>query len=175
MKKIINTAQPILEKINFIFAVILVFIMPFGIHPTQIIVLLWLFSWIIQINPKKIIQKWQKQYTLTQKIIFFSLILFYFLHLVGYLYSEDKHEALHILEKKLFMLIFPLILISANDLYTKHKKIILSFFVLGNIIASITCLLFAVFKSIYFIDGEIIFNVAVIKKLSFYEDEEGVR
>lgn len=68
------------------------------------------------------------------------MFLFYALHAVGFLYSQNKVEAGFNLEKKLSLAIFPILFLFAPKLETTDIKKILYGFVTGCTIVSLFCL-----------------------------------
>jgi len=79
----------------------------------------------------------------------YVLIGFFFLHAIGYFFSENKTEALSIIERKLSFLGFPILIFCNQNLVSKVKSIILAF-ISGCIVALTLCLLRAVY--LYFVD-----------------------
>ena len=162
MKKFYHSILPYLRKIHLYITLLLVFSFPFSIHFANIIIVIWLFSWLLQVNIKKIKD-------IPNKIFLILILSFFFLHIVGYFYSENQANALKIINRNLYILLFPLVIISARDLYKENFKNILSFFVVGNILAAIICLLNATISSFYIENGHLIFDAGVQKGLSFFE------
>jgi O-antigen ligase len=61
-------------------------------------------------------------------ILFISFISFYVLHAIGYLYSENKHEAGLLLERKLSLIVFPIVLFySPKHTIEEIKQVLLTF------------------------------------------------
>lgn len=79
----------------------------------------------------------------------YVLIGFFFLHAIGYFFSENKTEALSIIERKLSFLGFPILIFCNQNLVSKVKSIILAF-ISGCIAALTLCLLRAVY--LYFVE-----------------------
>ena len=89
------------------------------------------------------------------------LILFYLLHAISLLYSADLNKGFFDLEVKLSILIFPVIFlfIKIKDLVNISNKVFHAFIV-GNIIASVICIIFAFYNSINNGEGELL-NISI--------------
>ena len=153
------------EKIKFISLCLVAVIMPFGIYLTKLAIALWFATWLLQLDISKFKIKLGKY----EKIILFAIIIFFILDIIGYFYSADKHYALKIIEKKLYLLFFPIVFITANSLYRKYYKFVLSSFVAGTIFASAISLVVAFAKSISFENNKLIFQATDMQGGSFFE------
>lgn len=85
------------------------------------------------------------------------LILFYLLHAISLLYSADLNKGFFDLEVKLSIIIFPVIFlfIKLKDLTNISNKVFHAFIV-GNIIASVICIIIAFYNSINNGEGELL-------------------
>ena len=84
------------------------------------------------------------------KLTFFTL-LFFIIHVIALLYTENLDSGKFDVESKLSFLIFPIILSNVHRYYTNNiLKYILYSFVSGNLIASLICLSKAFYKWHYF-------------------------
>jgi O-antigen ligase len=78
--------------------------------------------------------------------LFAVFVLFYLVHLIGVLYSENKQEAVLVIERKLSLIAFPVILFSTPQLsMAQFRKVLLSF-VVCNLIVGLVCLGVAIIK-----------------------------
>lgn len=106
-------------------------------------------------------EKWEIIFKNYSVVIFF---LFFLLHLFGIAYSEDKHTAWFILEKKASLLILPIMLASIK-LKKEDVKKLLHVFIVVCIAATIICLWTAIRKADY---ASPIFNFNSYNNTSFY-------
>lgn len=160
------TYQSIMQTINFSFALLVVFFLPFHLRPLLIVVFFWILSWLLEFNFKaKFILNTKGK--ISYKLLL-GLVVFYFLHIAGSFYSSNINSALFDLEVKLSLILFPLVFITSNWLYKQHRKMLLYSFLFGLFVSSLFCLGVAFLSSIGLIDGEIIFNTAISQR---YADE----
>jgi hypothetical protein len=152
---------PINEKINFInfsFAVLFLFFLPLNQKLLPPLIVLWILSFIVEVvffkNKRERLEK-------ERKILLIIPVLFFLSNAVGFFYSNNKTASFLNIQTTLSLFIFPLIFIFSNELYKKNGKVLLSVFVIGNVVAAIICLVLSFSNSINFIDGKIIFNTAI--------------
>src|SRR5690606_28943347 len=111
--------QKIYLQYNYVFPLLLAFLIPFKINISPLIGLwgvCFLFSGNFKANFSSVFQnKWS-----------WILIGFFFLHAIGYIFSDNKTEALTAIEQKLAFLIFPLIIFSTKYSSDALKKITIS-------------------------------------------------
>ncbi len=126
-----ETDKP-LRKAMVALLVLVAFSLPFKFLVNLFIVLafvVWLFS-----NPFK------RLFTKTKNIgIFLAIFIFYLLHLIGLLYTNNIHEGLFSLEMKVSMLIFPL-LFYTEVFSAKQYRFFLKSFVVGTLLCCLLCL-----------------------------------
>lgn len=79
-------------------------------------------------------------------LIIFPLV-FYLIHVVGLIYSDNTASGLFDLEVKLSALIIPFSILFMTKRVKMNLQLILRLFVIGNVIASIACLVHAYFDS----------------------------
>ncbi len=85
-------------------------------------------------------------------ISFQVLIPFFFMHLIGVLYSSNQGQAFFELEKKISFLVFPVVLSGSPALRPDQIKRILLAFVAACSLAGIICLMNATY--LYFVTGQ---------------------
>lgn len=156
------TITVILEKIHYFSTLALVFSFPFSMHIVKIIILLWILTWLIKIKKSHFKR-------ITNKIYLSAIVLFFILHIISFVYSENTEQALNVTFKLIYFLIFPFIILFNNDLYKRNFKNILSFFVLGNITVSLISLINAFYNSLNLNNGKIIFQASIDPKLPFFK------
>lgn len=151
-----------------ILSYLLVFVIPFGTTLINFFVVLWGVSWFFLLFTKDIKLN-TLSYSKAQKHAFISIIIFYVLHILGVLWSENKYLAIRNIEIKLHLIFIPLVLYSSFYILKKHYKFILYAYVFGNLIVSLIYVVVAIFHSLSIVDGNIIFNASVDPNLSFFE------
>lgn len=126
---------------SYNFALLLAFLLPFGLN-ISIFIILWSLAFFIFDDVKSglrkvISNKWS-----------WVLIGFFVLHILGYLYSSNKHEAITSIEVKLSFLAFPILFFASDFNDLQIKKIVVSF-VSSCFITSLICLFRAAFLYLY--------------------------
>jgi len=142
---ILNKYQELFKKLNFSVCLVLTFWIPLLIVKSHISygILLWLILWILEGDFKN---KFQKKHTFETKLLFFLLISFYLLHIVGLIYTQNLKQGFSEIEKKVTIFLFPILLFASNELYRKKFNYILISFISGNLLASLICLGIAFYK-----------------------------
>jgi O-antigen ligase len=143
-----------LRKSYFILLICLVISLPFSLGPIKLnsylIILLVLNTILLLFFSKNEIQP------------FFSriLILFvsvYVIHLFGLIKTDNTHEAAFELQKKLSVLLFPLLLFFSPRLSPKEVRMIMRGFVLSCLLTSIVCLINATYHFFAWKDSSVFF------------------
>ncbi len=131
-----ETDRPLQKTIVALLALV-AFSLPFKFLVNLFIVLAfaaWLFS-----NPfKKLVTK-----TKNTKVLL-AILVFYLLHLIGLIYTDNIQEGLFSLEIKISMLIFPL-LFYTEEFSAKQHLFFFKSFVVGTLLCCLLCLSRAVF------------------------------
>jgi len=123
-----------LPQINWGILIIFTFLMPIYQKPLGLLIGLFALFTIIDgiIN---------KTFKFTNKKIFIIGLLFFAIHLISVIYSENKKIAWFDIEVKLSLLIFPILFLFKNPYLIKNKKWILRTFVISTLIANIYMLI----------------------------------
>src|SRR5690606_21768175 len=98
-----------------------------------------------------------------------SLLLFpllYLLYFISLLYSEN--DAYTILERKLSLVVFPL-LFFLHKYDVNQRKLILKVFIYGLLISGVVCLFVALYRSINIENETIVFKANVLEGKGFIE------
>lgn len=134
--------QPVLKKINYILLICFVFTMPFSLSHVKInsllIILLAINSIPLFFLSKKTIEPWNCS-------IMILFVTVYLIHIIGMFNTDNFHEAIFELQKKLSILIFPIILFFSPRLNYKEIKTIVLCFVVSCLLSGIFCLLIATY------------------------------
>ena len=88
--------------------------------------------------------------TVGKNYLLVSFILMYFVEILGLFYSSNYVMAFSSLEKKLPLLLIPLIVLTSDDLRCKKLDMLLKCFVGSVTLASVVCLIQAVHRNNYF-------------------------
>src|SRR5882762_8685595 len=125
-----------LERFNYLLLLAIAATLPFEFHAkiNTLFIILLIVNWLLQ---------WKFSFGSTLLKLF---VLFYLLHVVGILFSSNTHQALFELEKKLSLLIFPLVLSGIPALSPKQFRNILIAFVASCFVASVICLGYATYQ-----------------------------
>jgi O-antigen ligase len=136
---------------------IIAFIIPFGIRllPSFIILLglFWLFTGGIKRTIEYFFYSKERN-----RFFLFLLIFFYFFHLLSLLYTENFRPGTFDIQMKLSFLLIPLFLTGIPKNSIDLDKILNSF-IIGTLVAAILCFFIAIWNSLDFDSGKIIFDV----------------
>ncbi len=134
--KLILTYKNITNRNLFLFGILLILIgLPLSKFLMSIGQFVLLGSWLAEGDWK---DKWKKN---KLSFLFWVLVSFFILHLIGLLWTSNFEYALHDLKIKLPLLWFPLLFFTTkHSLSKKEIYIILWIFVISVLIASIICL-----------------------------------
>lgn len=114
--------------------------MMFGTVPTSIPQILMAANWLLEGNFKN---KWQR---IRLNPVFWLLISFYGLHLLGMCYTSQLQNGLNDLRNKLPLLILPLFFFSTRPLSEKEFRAVFFFFFSAVVVSSLCC--FAVYAGL---------------------------
>lgn len=115
------------------------FLLPLSIKLTSIVILVCGALWLLNGNWK---QKWE---LFTQNKIALLLCTLFLCYVASSFFSTNKHEAFAIIERRLSLIAFPLMLGSTNITNNDLKKISFSFLA-GILVAFMLCLVFATIR-----------------------------
>lgn len=148
-----------LSQAHFILALVLVFWLPLYRSFIPFLSFIWLFVGLFTIPP----QVFKLPRIRWGYVVLFAL--FYLLHLLSVVYSQNKSAAWFDLEVKLPLLFFPFFTVLLLAVNTKQRIDALLFsFVLGNLVASLICLGAALLGSEGFDPGAFLYQ-----NLSFFK------
>lgn len=147
--------------------ILLVFVIPLTKKYLPYFVFLWVLSGFISIR------KVNRESVKNIILLLFPL-LFFSIHAIGLFYSNNFESGLFDLEVKLSIFFIPVVSIFITDKVQVNYRLILKLFVFGNLLASITCLVLALYKSISFNElGDLIFESSnwptVTQGLGFFQ------
>lgn len=109
--------------------------MLFGTVPTSIPQIILAANWVLEAGFR---EKWLR---LKSNRIFWLLIAFYLLHVVGMGYTQQTQQGFDDLRNKLPLLVLPLLFFSTKPLSTAEFKAVFFFFFAGVVVSSCCCYL----------------------------------
>lgn len=118
-----------LSLLSFVLLLIVVFTIPIFQYLTPIFIVFFTLSTLV--NGIVYVG-----FSMVNKKVFITGILFYMIHVISYLYSEDKVEALFDLEVKLSFFVFPIVFLVKNRFILTYTKYIYLIFIISVIIAN---------------------------------------
>lgn len=122
------------ENIYFLLMMILAFVQSFKREITPIVLVIFVLYTLFAGPRKNVFKEFKRP-----SLLFLSLFGIYFLYLVGALFTEMPEVGLLDLERKLTLLIFPLIMWSSYDISKEHLHKVIWSFVIGLFISSLIC------------------------------------
>ncbi|MEI9918790.1 MAG: O-antigen ligase family protein [Bacteroidota bacterium] len=131
----------LISKAKFITLVLVVVFLPFSIRLCHLSLLLFLVCCIAESDFTN------KGRIIIQNPLAWLLPLFFLLHVVGVLYSENVANAWTNVDKKIAFIVAPLIIVPAKSFTTKEIRWLCWSFVGTCLAGSITCLLDVMFRS----------------------------
>jgi len=130
----LKSSKTYLPKLNLGILVLLAFLMPIYQKPLGLLIGLFTLFTIVDgvIN---------KTFVFNNNKIFITGILFFLMHLISVIYSQNQERAWFDIEVKLSLIIFPILFFFKNNYIIKYKKWILNSFVISTAIANIYMIL----------------------------------
>jgi O-antigen ligase len=99
-----------------------------------------------------------------------TLVIFFLINLLSIIMSDRTDDMWHQIEKRLSFVLIPLIIvIRKNYFFNFTIERILTFFVLGAFASTVLNFFRAIYRSISWVKGELIFNASVEEHRSFFE------
>ncbi len=89
------------------------------------------------------------------------LQFFYFLHVVGLLWTNNFHEGIFDVQQKLSLLIFPILFYANRFEIISNKNLLFKNFIIGNTIAAIYCIVIGIVNK-YFLHKEFLQNGGIL-------------
>ncbi|MBL7859885.1 MAG: O-antigen ligase family protein [Cyclobacteriaceae bacterium] len=120
---------------------LLVFSLPFSKGLTNVAIILAVLNWV---QESSLIEKWVRLKSNRHFLLFIS---FFCLTVIGLSYSENFEQGLFILEKRIPLLVLPLIIFSSTAISKTEIRIIFKTLVLACLLASLICLGYAFYRN----------------------------
>lgn len=137
----------VLSKLNFFALLLFIFWLPLKADFLPTILAFWVLTWILEANYKNRFKSF------SNKSIYLVLTSYFFLTVFALFYTSNIETGLFEIQKKLSIIIFPILIIGSNEKVKKNYQIILMTFVAGNLIASIYLLSNAFFTNFVIKNG----------------------
>ncbi len=141
-----------LKKLSSILLLMIVFFVPIWIRLSIFLILLLILFWLISGDWKKSVER--IKYNRYSQL----LIVFWFLHLLSVLYSNNWQYGLLDVQQKLSFLFFPLFFTSYSNISKALVVRILKIFLFGCLVSSLICISNAFYNSISFSSSGIVFD-----------------
>ncbi|MCK4880708.1 MAG: O-antigen ligase family protein [Bacteroidales bacterium] len=125
------TRKQIHEQVYFYTLILLAISLPLSIFTTSMFMILLALNWMVE---GRFAQKWKQARTNRALQVF---LLFFLLHLVGLLWSENLSSGLLNLKIKLPLILMPVVLATSGSLSRRQVQRILLFFSLGVLVSSL--------------------------------------
>lgn len=133
--------KPFYTYFTWFALVMAVVFLPFSIKLCHFALFLLIFSWILQGQWKA---KWD---SITGNAVILIYVIFFAVHLIGLLYTEDTANGWFNIEKKISWIILPIILVSMPRLDRKYIDLLFLFFVAACFIGTVLCIFNAIIKT----------------------------
>ena len=143
-----------LRKINLILTYALVFTFPFPLVISLKILALWILSSLLLLDLQDI-------KNLRHKFFLIFALLYYLMFVLGMFHTQNIEAGLRQLGIKVYFLIFPILLPSLVKFYKYYFDKILSWFVIGQVMALVLLIFIAFYNSIGIENGHFIFDPRV--------------
>ncbi|OFX36975.1 MAG: hypothetical protein A2X08_16955 [Bacteroidetes bacterium GWA2_32_17] len=132
------------RNILFYSSLLVAFLIPLSHKITIYAIMLFVLSWLLS---------GQWLYTAEvaiKKPVFIIIVTFFFLHLVGLLYSSNMHAGWFDIEVKFSLILFPLVFFLSDTFDIEKRKKQLLAFVIGTALAMIICVISALYMYLMF-------------------------
>ncbi len=142
-------------SITYYFACITMVLLPVYHWYLPLIMILWGVVWIneIRLRYKDLLSIEYKH-----KVLFFLFISFFVWQVIGLLYSDNSKEGIRNISLHLSLFLFPLVLVSPGSIIKIKINTLLKLFALSTFLFLLVCYGFALYRSIGFQNGILIFN-----------------
>ncbi len=158
--------KSIILQINYLALLLFVFWLPLKENYLPTIIIVWIATWLMEGNLKA------KFTNIPHKYLFIGLLTYFSFHVLFLFRANDFDYGLFQIQKKLSVVLFPIILVGSNDKIKNNYINILKVFVLGVVTASLFCLYNSFETSYVMVDGKPIFKTYIydeFKDFSFFE------
>jgi O-antigen ligase len=142
------------KKIYYLLLVCLVFTLPFsfvGVQISNILIVLLALSSIVWCAFSA------KNENVKPSGMMLLFISGFFIHIIGLLWTDNWHEAFFELEKKVSLLIFPIVIFYSPRLNSKEATLVFFSFAMSCLVAALACFIVATYNYLYNGDSSLFF------------------
>ena len=136
-----NKRQKIHNQVFYYGLVLVAITLPFSLLANSLSMMIVVLNWIAEGNYS------QKIKSIKNNFLFFLFILFYFLYIMGMFYTTNMRDGLFELQKKIPLLVFPVILATSCKLSLTRIENIMKLFFCSILTASLICLGYAAYRT----------------------------
>lgn len=139
----ISNRAALLSKAQYYILLLIIFLLPFSRLAIPPLIVLFVAIWLVSGNLK------EKLTGVFKNKIGILLVSFYLLHLLGMFYTSTYNEGWFDLEVKFSLVLFPLLIFGSPVFFKNNFFSFLWCFVLGNLVASLICLFYGIYQSVF--------------------------
>jgi O-antigen ligase len=141
--------------LSFLSCLLCVIIIPVHVDFLPPFMILWVVCWLIE-NRKRYNKIWNRE---DPVFLLFACFMLYFLWYLGCLFfTDDLHNGMLLVFRRLPFIIFPFVLLFPGDLIKKKVRLLLKIFSLSTLFYILFLFGLALVRSVYITDGAITFN-----------------
>jgi O-antigen ligase len=142
-------------KLTFFSCLMSLIFLPVHVDYIPPFMILWLIAWILE-NYHSFYKIWSLKNPAV--LLFMGFALYFMWYVTGLLYTKDLNNGILLVFRRLSFVIFPFVLIAPGDLIKNKIRFLLKVFTLSTLFYVLFSFGLAIFRSLYIIDGNIIFN-----------------
>jgi O-antigen ligase len=142
-------------KLTFFSCLLSVIILPIHVDFLPPVMIFWLIAWTLE-NYHSFHKIWSKENPAF--LLFTGFALYFLWYLAGLLYTDDLHNGILLVFRRLSFIVFPFVLLAPDDLIKKKIGFLFRVFTLSTVVYVLFSFGLALFRSLYIRDGNITFN-----------------
>jgi len=142
-------------KLTFYSCLLTVIVLPIHVDFLPPFMILWVICWLIE---NKDDFKSQFDFNNDTFRLFIGFLLFFIWYISGLFYTNDSHNGMLLVFRRLSFILFPLVLINPGDMIKKKIMLLLRIFSISTLLYVLFSFGFALYRSLYLKDGSFIFN-----------------
>ncbi len=160
--------KSIISQINYLSLLLFVFWLPLKDDYLPAVMAGWIGTWLLEGNLK------ERFTQISCRYLFWGLAAYFAFNVIFFFRTNDFNDGVFEIQQKLSVVFFPIILAGSNNSLKNNSLLVLKVFVIGVIIASVYCLLYALNSNLYYENGQFILkytydDVDWLKNKSFIE------
>ncbi len=142
-------------RLTFLSCLLCVIIIPVHVDFLPPFMIFWLACWIIE-NQQRFHLIWNREDPVIR--LFYGFALYFLWYLACLFFTDDLHNGILLVFRRLSFIIFPFVLLSPGDLIKKRIRLLLRVFSLSTLFFILFLFGLALVRSVYITDGVITFN-----------------